>query len=152
MVRIALQNNWLNRFKIGGGDLEICHLLYVDDAIICHLIYWDGDTSWMVNSQWTKRIKEGNSFIQEDSLRIWKNIWKNMAPSKAKCVTWLVVKKACLTHEVLQKKESVAVARFFYAMRLERQIIIYFCVESLLHNYGICFPILQRSSEQCLST
>lgn len=34
MVRIVLQNNWLRGFRIGEGELEICHLLYAYDTII----------------------------------------------------------------------------------------------------------------------
>ncbi|WMV10976.1 hypothetical protein MTR67_004361 [Solanum verrucosum] len=37
-----------------------------------------------------------------------------MAPTKVKCFTWQVVKRACLTHhEVLQKKGRVVVTRYF---------------------------------------
>lgn len=28
-----------------------------------------------------------------------------MAPTKVKCFTWLVARRACLTHEVLRRKE-----------------------------------------------
>lgn len=38
------------------------------------------------------------------SIGPWKSVWKNMAPTKVKCFSWLVVRRACLTHEVLQKK------------------------------------------------
>lgn len=37
MMRIAMQNRWLNGFGIGnslGEDMEICGLLYVDDTVI----------------------------------------------------------------------------------------------------------------------
>ena len=51
--------------------------------------------------------------MQEEELKIWKYVWKNIAPTKVKCFTWLVVRKACLTHEVLQKKGRVVVTRCF---------------------------------------
>lgn len=47
--------------------------------------------------------------MQKEELKIWKNI----APTKVRCFTWLVVKKAWLTHEVLQKKGGVVVIVFF---------------------------------------
>ncbi|KAF3673563.1 Transcription initiation factor TFIID subunit 6 [Capsicum annuum] len=33
----------------------------------------------------------------------WKTVWENVAPTKVKCFTWLVAKRACLTHEAMQK-------------------------------------------------
>uniref|UniRef100_A0A0V0IU04 Putative ovule protein n=1 Tax=Solanum chacoense TaxID=4108 RepID=A0A0V0IU04_SOLCH len=35
----------------------------------------------------------------------WKATWRSMAPTKVKCFSWLVVRKACLTHEALQKRK-----------------------------------------------
>lgn len=43
---------------------------------------------------------------------------EDMAPTKIKCFTLLVVKKACLTHEVLQKKGGIVVTKCFCAMGL----------------------------------
>lgn len=37
MMRVAIQNSWLQGFKIGsssGVDMQICHLLYADDTVI----------------------------------------------------------------------------------------------------------------------
>ena len=53
--------------------------------------------------------KRENSVMQEEEPRIWKNI----APTKVRGFTWLVVKKACHTREVLQKKGRVVVTRCF---------------------------------------
>ena len=36
----------------------------------------------------------------------WNTIWESVAPNKVKCFTWLVARKACLTHEALQKGGS----------------------------------------------
>uniref|UniRef100_A0A0V0H9Q1 Putative ovule protein n=1 Tax=Solanum chacoense TaxID=4108 RepID=A0A0V0H9Q1_SOLCH len=56
------------------------------------------------------KMCKGNSVMQGEC----PNIWKSMAPTKVKCFTWLVVKRACLTHhEVLQKKGRVVVTRYF---------------------------------------
>ena len=60
-----------------------------------------------------KVYKRENSIMQDEELKIWRNVWKNIAPTKVKCFTWLVVRKACLTHEVLQKKGRVVVTRCF---------------------------------------
>lgn len=40
----------------------------------------------------------------------WKCIWRNKAPLKVECFTWLVAHGACLTHENLQKEGSLCVA------------------------------------------
>ena len=37
----------------------------------------------------------------------WKNIRRTAAPTKVKCYTWLVIRKACLTLEVLRKKRKI---------------------------------------------
>lgn len=34
----------------------------------------------------------------------WNYFWKSDIPTKVKCFTWLVIKRACLTQEVPQKK------------------------------------------------
>lgn len=60
-----------------------------------------------------KLYQRENSIMQEEELKIWRNIWKNIAPTKVKCFTWLVVKKACLTNEVLQKKRRAVITRCF---------------------------------------
>ncbi|WMV50234.1 hypothetical protein MTR67_043619 [Solanum verrucosum] len=74
-----------------------------------------------------------------------------MAPTKIKCFTRLVVRRACLTHEVLQKKGRVVVTRFFCAMKPERQTTIFFCIASSPHNCGICSSVLQRRNGQCMN-
>uniref|UniRef100_A0A0V0I3T7 Putative ovule protein n=1 Tax=Solanum chacoense TaxID=4108 RepID=A0A0V0I3T7_SOLCH len=61
-----------------------------------------------------KLYKREHSIMQQEELKIWRNVWKNIAPTKVKCFTWLVVRKACLTHEVLQKKGRVVVTRCFF--------------------------------------
>lgn len=35
---------------------------------------------------------------------LWGKVWRNLAPNKVKCFTWLTPRRACLTHEVLKKK------------------------------------------------
>lgn len=34
----------------------------------------------------------------------WGKIWKNNVPVKVRCFTWLVARRACLTHEKLQRR------------------------------------------------
>jgi len=43
----------------------------------------------------------------------WNYFWKSDIPTKVKCFTWLVIKRACLTEEVLQKKGKQLVPRCF---------------------------------------
>ena len=44
---------------------------------------------------------------------LWNYFWKGDIPTKVKCFTWLVIKRACLTQEVLQKKGRQLVPRNF---------------------------------------
>ncbi|KAK6802956.1 hypothetical protein RDI58_000740 [Solanum bulbocastanum] len=62
--------------------------------------------------------KRENSVMQKEELRIWNNVWKNIAPTKVRGFTCLVVKKACLNHEVLQKKGRVVVTRCFLCNKI----------------------------------
>ncbi|WMV30348.1 hypothetical protein MTR67_023733 [Solanum verrucosum] len=49
---------------------------------------------------------------------LWNYFWKGDIPTKVKCFTWLVIKGACLTQEVLQKKGRQLVPRT-YIKRVE---------------------------------
>lgn len=49
----------------------------------------------------TKKVKE----LPGCSTGPWGQIWKNKIPSKINCFTWLVVRRACLTHEKLQGRD-----------------------------------------------
>ncbi|WMV21816.1 hypothetical protein MTR67_015201 [Solanum verrucosum] len=49
---------------------------------------------------------------------LWNYFWKGDIPTKVKCFTWLVIKRACLTQEVLQKKGRQLVPRT-YIKRVE---------------------------------
>lgn len=41
----------------------------------------------------------------------WNTIWGSVAPNKVKCFTWLVARKACLTHEALKKRGFIIASR-----------------------------------------
>lgn len=47
------------------------------------------------------------------SLYYWNYFWKSIIPTKVKCFTWLVIKRACLPQEVLQKTGRQLVPRCF---------------------------------------
>lgn len=49
--------------------------------------------------------------MPENKLGPWGHVWGSMAPTKAKCFAWLVIRKACLTHEILQNKGLSIVSR-----------------------------------------
>ncbi|WMV19366.1 hypothetical protein MTR67_012751 [Solanum verrucosum] len=51
--------------------------------------------------------------------KIWRNLWNSPSPTKVKCFTWLVVKRACLTQEVLKKKGAIIVSRDVKALIVE---------------------------------
>ena len=52
----------------------------------------------------------------------WSAIWKSVAPTKVKCFMWLVTRRACLTHDKLQKRGKIIVSR------------CYLCKEALENN------------------
>lgn len=63
----------------------------------------------------------------------WKLIWKVKKPIKISWFTWLVVRKACLTHEVLQRKMFPVLLKTFYVQsrsRSEQQTTIYSSLQS----------------------
>jgi len=43
----------------------------------------------------------------------WRLVWKIKIPLKVSCFAWLVCRRACLTHEVLQKKRRQICSRCF---------------------------------------
>jgi len=49
--------------------------------------YWERNTNHSLTTFWP-----------------WKLIWKIKIPLKVACFTWLVIRRACLTHEVLQRR------------------------------------------------
>ncbi|WMV21279.1 hypothetical protein MTR67_014664 [Solanum verrucosum] len=53
----------------------------------------------------------------------WNYFWKSDIPTKVKCFTWLVIKRACLI-EVLQKKGRQLVPRCFLCNFTGKQITI----------------------------
>ncbi|WMV38706.1 hypothetical protein MTR67_032091 [Solanum verrucosum] len=49
----------------------------------------------------------------------WKQIWKSNTPTKIKCFTWLVCRRACLTQERLKKRGFQIVSRCFFCHEKE---------------------------------
>jgi len=49
----------------------------------------------------------------------WKQIWKGNIPTKVKCFTWLVIRRACLTQEKLKKRGFQIVSRCFFCHEKE---------------------------------
>ncbi|WMV47512.1 hypothetical protein MTR67_040897 [Solanum verrucosum] len=49
----------------------------------------------------------------EGILGPWKQMWKCNTPTKVKCFTWLVSKRACLTQEKLKRRGFQIVSRCF---------------------------------------
>lgn len=43
----------------------------------------------------------------------WKLIWKIKSPPKVSCFVWLVIRRACLTHEALQRRGLQICSRCF---------------------------------------
>ncbi|WMV25622.1 hypothetical protein MTR67_019007 [Solanum verrucosum] len=88
--------------KLGGANL----VTNAPDRVI-----WkhNKDVKFTVNSAYKKGIQVG----VRGSHHHWKSIWRGLIPTKVKCFTWLVIKRACLTQEVLQKKGKQLVPRCF---------------------------------------
>lgn len=57
-----------------------------------------------------RAYKWENSQESNNQQNLWRKVWRNSAPTKIKCFTWLVVRRACLTHEVLKKKGMTIVS------------------------------------------
>ncbi|WMV25844.1 hypothetical protein MTR67_019229 [Solanum verrucosum] len=70
--------------------------------------HWTRTIRWRHNEdgKFSVKVYKRSLFEMAESLKgPWKATWKSMAPTKVKCFVWLVVKKACLTHEAHQKKK-----------------------------------------------
>lgn len=67
------------------------------------IIRWSHNTDGKFSV--TRVYKRGLSELTGRDRGPWKAIWRSMAPNKVKYFSWLVVRKACLTHEALQKKK-----------------------------------------------
>lgn len=63
---------------------------------------------WMLNCKGSLILKSayGNN-ISNTMLWPWKLIWKIKIPPQIYCFTWLVVRKACLTHERLLRRFQI---------------------------------------------
>lgn len=96
-----------------------------------------------------KLYKREKNIVQEEELKIWINVWKNIAPTKVKCFTWLVVRKECLTYEVLQMKGRVVVIRCFLCNEIGEinNHLFLHCNCSI----GTYFSVSQRHCGQCLN-
>lgn len=86
--RVAEMIQTLDDFK--GTSLE-------EDAMI-----WKYNQDWIlsVNRLYKRKVKELPGEISGP----WRKIWKNKVPTKVRCFTWLVARRACLTHEKLQRR------------------------------------------------
>lgn len=66
-----------------------------------------------------KQFTVNKAYKKEDMVqtgeqpKFWIKIWKCPAPTKVKCFTWLVAKRACLTREVLKRKGSIIVSKCY---------------------------------------
>ncbi|WMV53948.1 hypothetical protein MTR67_047333 [Solanum verrucosum] len=54
-----------------------------------------------------------NAGQRQNRIWPWKLTWKIKIPLKVPCFAWLVCRRACLTHEVLQKKGRQICSRCF---------------------------------------
>ncbi|XP_055800457.1 uncharacterized protein LOC129869915 [Solanum dulcamara] len=67
----------------------------------------DKDGKFSVSRIYGKEV----SRMPENKTGPWKHVWESMAATKVKCFAWFVIRKACLTHEILQKKGLPIVSR-----------------------------------------
>ncbi|WMV23799.1 hypothetical protein MTR67_017184 [Solanum verrucosum] len=58
------------------------------------------DGSLSVNKLYIKEVNE----YPGGKLGPWKQIWRNKVPTKVKCFSWLVARRACSTHEKLKRR------------------------------------------------
>ena len=71
----------------------------------------------------------------------WSAIWKSVTPTKVKCFTWLVTRRACLTHDKLQKSGKNIASRCYLckeALGTNNYLILHCKVTT---QYGLYSPI-----------
>jgi len=97
--------------------------------------------------------------IQIDQTQIrnwpWKLIWKIKIPLKISCFAWLVCKRACLTHEVLQKNGRQLCSRCFMCdqdAEVNSHLFLHCKVATSLWNMflgllGVCWAIPKSTKD-----
>lgn len=71
----------------------------------------------------------------------WKLVWKTRSPLKVACFVWLVIRKACLTHEALQKRGMQFYSRCFMCEQkaeVNNHLFIHCKAASKLWNMFLC--------------
>lgn len=68
----------------------------------------------------------------------WKMIWKTKIKYKVNCFTWLLTREAVLTHEDLNKEDSLCAQDPLYVESKVRQATISFYIASGQISYGEC--------------
>lgn len=82
---------------------------------------------------------------------LWSKVWRNSAPTKVKCFTCLVTRRACLTHEVLKRKGRIIVSWCSLRQRQRRPRNVYFCIATSQQKFGSPSLVSQRQSGPCLN-
>ncbi|KAH0634712.1 hypothetical protein KY290_035831 [Solanum tuberosum] len=101
--RVALLLGKIGQVSISSTEVDI------------PLWKYNGNGIFSVKSAYTRGLQVTNTNTQCK----WNYFWKSSIPTKVKCFTWLVIKRACLTQEVLQKKKRQLVSRCFLCMVTE---------------------------------
>lgn len=81
---------------------------------------------------------------------LWKQIRKSNVPTKIKCFTWQVCRRACLTRET-EKERFRDCQGASFAMKRRKQIVICFLIVEWLLKCDICFSISSKNHGWCLS-
>ena len=110
----------------------------------------DGHTVRMGSSQLAGHIKRSATREVADIGVHGKNIWRTAAPTKVKCFTWLVVRKTCLTHEVLRKKKIIIPWCSLCGKTGETNShLTYSYIVLSQHKYVPCFSTIQKWNGVC---
>lgn len=116
-----LTESWSNSWDISfRRHLNDCEIDRGGTTVICD--QWVYRSCWKAIESHGNTLGDGRFTVNKlnrkelgtrQGLRLarWRHIWTSQAPTMVKCFVWLVVKRACLTREVLQKKSVQLVSR-----------------------------------------
>lgn len=92
------------------------------------------DGKFSVRRLYMKEVKE----LPGVMLGPWKMIWKNRTPTKIKCFTWLVARRACLRQENLEKRGFQIAS---CCSLCKEEVVTCFYIAKLQLSYGHSFLV-----------
>jgi len=147
VAQVWSQNGWNLLFRRAFNDWEIEEV-----AMLLGVLNNFPGTSessdkpvWKIHNKGVYTVKscywKMNHNVSRTERWPWKLLWKVKCPLKVSCFVWLLIKKACLTHEVLQKRGMQICSRCFMCEQeaeVNNHLFIHCQIATSLWNRFLC--------------